>query len=79
MGKPEHGEIGLRKRVAAFRLPYQVELVWRRRRVGRGWLAGSGLIDWERRHHFLNQGFFDAIDGAEPLQVLREEGVEALL
>jgi hypothetical protein len=54
-------------------------LVWRRRRVGRGWLAGSGLIDWERRHHFLNQGFFDAIDGAEPLQVLREEGVEALL
>jgi hypothetical protein len=31
-----------------------------------------------RGHHFLNQGFFDAIDGAEPIQVLREEGLEAL-
>jgi hypothetical protein len=32
-----------------------------------------------RGHHFLNQGFFDAIDGAEPIQVLRKEGLEALL
>jgi hypothetical protein len=28
--------------------------------------------------HFLDHGLLDAIDGAEALQVLREEGFEAL-